>query len=85
MGPVTELYTIPDLLVRAAERDPDGDCLVFPNEHITFRSQLDRAVLVARSLIALGVGKGDHVAMVLPRPSAICLGPPARPCWRRSW
>jgi fatty-acyl-CoA synthase len=66
MGAVTELYTIPDLLVRAAEREPDGDCLVFPDEHISFRAQLDRATQVARSLAALGVGKGDHVAMVLP-------------------
>jgi fatty-acyl-CoA synthase len=66
MGSVTELCTIPDLLVRAATRDPDGDCLVFPNEHISYRAQLDRAVQAARSLAALGVNKGDHVAMVLP-------------------
>jgi fatty-acyl-CoA synthase len=66
MGAVTELYTIPDLLVRAAERDPHGDCLVFPDEHISFIAQLDRAELMARSLAALGVVKGDHVAMMLP-------------------
>jgi fatty-acyl-CoA synthase len=66
MGDYIELYTIPDLLIRAVERDPDGDCLVFPDEHISYRSQLDRATRAARSLAAMGVGKGDHVAMVLP-------------------
>jgi fatty-acyl-CoA synthase len=65
-GYVTELYTIPDLLVRAATRDPDGDCVVFPNELTSYRVQLDRAVQAARSLAALGVEKGDHVAMMLP-------------------
>jgi acyl-CoA synthetase (AMP-forming)/AMP-acid ligase II len=66
MGDYIELYTIPDLLVRAADCDPDGDCVVFPDEHISYRLQLDRATSVARSLAAMGVGKGDHVAMVLP-------------------
>jgi fatty-acyl-CoA synthase len=66
MSAVTELCTIPDLLMRAAMRDPDGDCLVFPDEHISFQVQLTRAVQAARSLAALGVTKGDHVAMVLP-------------------
>jgi fatty-acyl-CoA synthase len=66
VGSITELYTIADLLVRAATRDPDGDCVVFPNERTSYRVQLDRAVQAARSLAALGVEKGDHVAMVLP-------------------
>ena len=66
MGAWIDLYTLPDLLVRAAQRDPDGDALVFPGRRISFAELLDRATAVARSLAALGVTKGDHVGMVLP-------------------
>lgn len=63
---LTALYTLPDLLVRAAERDPHGDALVFPGGRSSFAELLDRATTVARALAARGVGKGDHVGMVLP-------------------
>ena len=66
MGAWIDLYTLPDLLVRAAERDGDGDALVFPGERISFSGLLARATAVAHSLAALGVTKGDHVGMVLP-------------------
>jgi fatty-acyl-CoA synthase len=63
---LTELYTLPDLLVRAAARDPDGDALVFPTQRASFAELLERATTVARAMAARGVGKGDHVGMVLP-------------------
>ena len=69
MGAWIDLYTLPDLVVRAAERDPEGDALVFPHERISFGALAERATEVARSLAAMGVGKGDHVAMVLPNMS----------------
>lgn len=63
---LTELYTLPDLVVRAAERDPDGDALLFPTSRTSFAGLLARATTVARALAARGVVKGDHVGMVLP-------------------
>jgi len=66
VGGWIDLYTVPDLLVRAAARDPDGDALVFPGERASYAALLDRATTMARSLAAMGVTKGDHVGMVLP-------------------
>jgi fatty-acyl-CoA synthase len=66
VGAWIDLYTLPDLLARAAERDADGDALVFPDQCISFSALLARATAVARSLAALGVTEGDHVGMVLP-------------------
>ena len=66
MRPWTSVSTVGDLLVRAAERDPDGDCLVFPDRRASFGSLLAAAERVARSLVAVGVGRGDHVGVLLP-------------------
>ena len=66
MGGWIDLYTLPDLVVRAAERDREADALVFPHGRLSFGALHDRATAVARSLAAMGVGKGDHVGMVLP-------------------
>ena len=60
------MTTVGDLLVRAAERDPDGDCLVFPDRRASFEGLLVASERVARSLAALGVGRGDHVGVLLP-------------------
>ena len=51
-------------LRRAAERRPDGDALVFPQAgfratYAEFDAGVDG---VARALLALSVGRGDHVA-----------------------
>ncbi len=66
MGTWIDLYTLPDLVVRAAERDRDADALVFPHERLSFGALHDRAIAAARSLATMGVRKGDHVGMVLP-------------------
>ncbi|HSG78012.1 MAG TPA: AMP-binding protein [Acidimicrobiia bacterium] len=58
--------TMGDLLVRAAERDPDHDALVFPDVRYSFADLLDRAVEQARSLVTLGVESGDHVGILMP-------------------
>ena len=62
---VADVYTLPDLVVRAAERDPDGAALVFPESRVTFAELYDRAVDAARSLAALGVDKGDKVGILM--------------------
>ena len=66
MGGWIDLYTVPDLLARAAERHPDRDALVFPGRRISYSALEERAVAAACGLAALGVTSGDHVGMVLP-------------------
>jgi len=61
-----DTFTLPDLLSRAAERWPDRDCLVLPSGRATFAELDDAATRVARCLAALGIGRDDHVGLVLP-------------------
>ncbi|MEA4927889.1 MAG: AMP-binding protein [Candidatus Limiplasma sp.] len=65
--PTTDLhaYTIPGLLKRNAERLPDNDCVVAPEFSIRWSwKEFDRLTgVVARGLYAMGVRKGDHVAI----------------------
>ena len=59
------MYTLPDLLVRAVNRDPDHDAIVFPDSRVSFSELYERSVEAARSLAALGVGPGDHVGLLM--------------------
>lgn len=63
---VTEVSTLGDLLLRAAEMEPDRDALVLPHERIGYAALLARSKAVARALIAKGVKRGDHVAILIP-------------------
>ncbi len=65
MAKWTEAYTIGSLLARAAERAPDDCALMFPGERTSFAALDARAVDAARSLAALGVGKGDPVGILM--------------------
>lgn len=61
-----EKITLPDALVRTAEKHPDGIALIMMGRKITFR-QLDGLVnRFAGALADLGIGKGDKVALILP-------------------
>lgn len=64
-NPWVDGLTISQVLRKTAENFPENDALVFPK--LGFRcnySQLDEAVDdVAKGLIALGINKGEHVAM----------------------
>ena len=62
---VADAYTLPDLLARGANRDPDADVLVFPDGRTTFEQQYLRCVEAARSLRGLGVEAGDHVGILM--------------------
>lgn len=55
-----------DLLVRGSHLCPDRDLIVFPEARFTYAQVLDGAVAVARGLLAMGVGSGDHVALLAP-------------------
>ena len=65
--PTTELhdYTVSGLLRRNAERLPDNDCVVAPEQNVRWSwKEFDRRTsLVARGMYAMGVRKGDHVAI----------------------
>jgi fatty-acyl-CoA synthase len=64
--PWIEVTTLGDLLDRQAQRHPDREALVFPDERVTHREYAARAERVARGLIALGVEQGDRVGVLLP-------------------
>ena len=52
--------------MRAAERDPDHEAVVFPDGRITYAELEGRALRIARSLLALGVQPGGRVGILMP-------------------
>jgi fatty-acyl-CoA synthase len=66
LGAVFDAYTVGDLLVRAAHRDPQALALVLANREITYEELLDEATGIARGLLGLGIGQGDHVGVFMP-------------------
>lgn len=62
----TEVATLGDLLLRSAADRPRHAALILPDERASFGDLRDRAEAVARSLAALGVRRGDHVAILIP-------------------
>jgi fatty-acyl-CoA synthase len=60
-----EATTIGDLLDRAAS-ETDGDAVVFPDERATYTELAARSDQCARSLLALGIGPGDKVGILMP-------------------
>ena len=65
--PTMELHdnTIPGMLRRNAERLPDNDCVVAPEFGVRWSwKEFDRRTdVIARGLYAMGIRKGDHVAI----------------------
>src|SRR5262245_34681398 len=59
------------MLAAAAARFPDREALVATDRRISYAEMLGEARRFARALLALGVGKGDKVALWLPN----------RPAW----
>ncbi|HTX12825.1 MAG TPA: AMP-binding protein [Solirubrobacteraceae bacterium] len=53
------------LLLRSARREPDREALVFPDTRWSYGELADRAWAVARSLVALGVRRGEHVGLLM--------------------
>jgi fatty-acyl-CoA synthase len=58
--------TLGDLLLRACDIAPDKEVLVFPEGRKTYGALVDAVLHKARGLMALGVGPGDHVGILLP-------------------
>lgn len=61
-----ETVRFADLLLRAAERDPDHEAVVFPDARLSYRDLEQRAFAVARSLLALGIGPRSRVGILMP-------------------
>jgi len=61
----SEAITIGDLLLRQADRTPDADALVFPDERLTYAQLATRARHVARGLIGAGLRPGEKVGYLM--------------------
>ena len=61
-----EVTTLGDLLLRAANKWPDREALVFPGERLTYAQLAERAKEKARALQGMGIAPGDHVGILAP-------------------
>lgn len=61
-----ELCTMGDLLVRGATQTPERDAIILSEARRTYGELLDRATRTGRSLVSLGVRRGDHVGIMMP-------------------
>jgi fatty-acyl-CoA synthase len=58
--------TLGDLLDEVAAARPDAEAVVFRGERLTYAALRARVDEAARALLALGVARGDRVAVLLP-------------------
>jgi acyl-CoA synthetase (AMP-forming)/AMP-acid ligase II len=58
--------TLGDLLLMAADTQPDRMAIILPDQRCSYAEVRDAAFRRALSLQALGVGPGDHVGLLLP-------------------
>ncbi len=58
-------YPLAELLLRGAAAHPERDCIVLVDERATYGELEIRARRVGRSLIALGVERGDRVGILM--------------------
>lgn len=61
-----EVLRFADLLLRAADREPGADAVVFPDARLSYGELAEQALAAARSLAALGVGPGGRVGILMP-------------------
>src|SRR4249919_946794 len=61
----TEAISIGDLLLRTAQRTPDADALVFPDQRVTYAELAARARAVARGLMGAGLQGGQKVGYLM--------------------
>jgi fatty-acyl-CoA synthase/long-chain acyl-CoA synthetase len=62
----TEVATLGDLLLRAADRQGERDALVLPGQRVTYSQLADRSIRTAAGLLSLGIRSGDHVGILIP-------------------
>ena len=61
----SETTPLADALLRGSATHPDRDCIVVSNDRATYGELATRARLAGRSLIALGVHRGDRVGILM--------------------
>lgn len=61
----------PDLLRTGAARSPQVEALVFSDDRLSYAELLSRAERRAQELLALGVGPGDRIGVLMPNAPAI--------------
>ena len=62
----SEAITVGDALLRTAAAHPDTDAVVTPEGRWSYQQLADAATRVARNLIGMGVGPGEHVGVLIP-------------------
>ncbi|WP_436740121.1 FadD3 family acyl-CoA ligase [Streptomyces sp. BBFR102] len=65
-GTRSDAATVPAVLARAARAFPDAQAVVDDDQRLTNRQLHDSALAVTRSLMALGVQRGERVALWAP-------------------
>ena len=60
-----EPLPLAELLLHGAAAHPDRDCIVLPDERVTYGELEARARRAGRALIALGVERGDRVGILM--------------------
>ncbi len=63
---MSEIRTVPELLIQRAEKNPDRTFLFFRDEKITVGGLYKKSASVAAALKEFGVKKDDKVALMLP-------------------
>ena len=58
---------LPELVLRHATNDPEKVAFIFRDVELTYGELQEKSSAVARTLVAGGVGRGDLVAVALPR------------------
>jgi acyl-CoA synthetase (AMP-forming)/AMP-acid ligase II len=61
-----EVPTLGDLVVRRAALGPETDALVFPDRRESGKELLSASVDAARSLLGIGIERGETVAILMP-------------------
>ncbi len=61
----TEFSTLGDLLVKATQQHGNSDLLIFPEGRVTYAQMHDMAYRRARALVAVGLGPGSHVGILM--------------------
>ena len=62
-----EFETVPfaEVLLRGSRQHPDRDCIVVGNDRVTYGELEAQARWVGRSLISLGIERGDRVGILM--------------------
>ncbi len=67
-------YSMFAMLNDVAKKHPDYTALEFEDKKISFSKMIEQIELVAKSLLASGIKKGDYVSVVAPNtPQALCM------------